>query len=142
MNGATRSRPLTTLLGLGLAAALPACQDEVDYGYFSVKVVVDQTADTDYLARIATCGVNVDGADADFSSLACAEGRFTRHELGTFEWSTDTSNGSVQFTVTLKDSTWAILGTGTSDPAPIEPGRTVETRVLVKPAPGTLTPPQ
>ena len=134
------ARALMTAGALGLCA-LPACQDEVDYGYVSVKVLVDSSADADYLGRIASCGVNVDGADVDFSSLACAEGRFSRHELGTFEWSTDTSAGSVQFTVTLKDAGWDVLGTGTSTPVSISPGKTVETSVMVVPAPGTLMPP-
>jgi hypothetical protein len=140
MTGRPLARALVTATALGLCA-LPACQDDVDYGYFSVKVVVDPSADADYLARIATCGVNVDGADVDFSSLACAEGRFTRHELGFFEWSTDTPTGNVQFTVTLKAASWDVLGIGMSAPAAIAPGRTVETIVTVVPAPGSLMPP-
>jgi hypothetical protein len=127
--------PRALLLG-GLAAlALPACSQPVDYGYFAVKVSVDPSADADYLAAIATCGVNVEGADVDFGSLSCAEGRFTRHELGTFEWSTDTASGNVKFTVTLKNSVGRVVGTGTSSEAAISPGTTVPSSVVVIPIP-------
>jgi hypothetical protein len=120
----------------GLAAlALPACSQPIDYGYFAVKVSVDPSADAEFLAAIATCGVNVEGADVDFGSLSCAEGRFTRHELGTFEWSTDTASGNVKFTVTLKNSVGRVVGTGTSSEAAIAPGMTVPSSVLVIPLP-------
>lgn len=126
--------------GLALLA-LPSCRNDVDYGYFSVKVTVNPTADPTYLASIASCGVNVDGADVDFGSLACAEGSVTRHEIGTFEFSTNTEGGSVQFTVTLKNAVGRLLGTGKSAEVAISPGNTVTAMVVVVPAPGTLMPP-
>jgi hypothetical protein len=127
--------------GLLLLLAIPACGDEVDYGYFSVRVSAADSATPDYLSRIAACGVNVDGAAVDFSALACSEGSVTQHELGVFEWSTATKSGTVRFTVTLKDGIGRLLGTGTSAEVAISPGRTVETTVLVTPAPGALMPP-
>lgn len=133
-------RRALAIAGLALLA-LPACRNDVDYGYFSVKVTVDPTADPAYLASIASCGVNVDGADVDFGSLACAEGSVTRHEIGTFEFSTDTSSGNVQFTVTLKNTVGRVLGTGKSAEVAISPGNTVTATVVVVPAPGTLMPP-
>ncbi len=138
-----KSRPTSpawaALGGLTLLA-LPACSEPIDYGYFAVKVTVDAPADADYLARIAACGVNVDGVDVDFGSLACAENRFTQRELGTFEWSTNTPGGTVEFTVTLKSIIGRVLGTGKSAPVAISPGNTVEASVLVTPAPDALTP--
>jgi hypothetical protein len=124
-----------------LAVGLLGCRDDIDYGYFAVKVSVDPSATPEYLMEIASCGVNVDGADVDFGSLACAEGRFTTHELGTFEWSTDTQGGTVEFTVTLKNAIGRLWGTGKSTQVAISPGNMVPATVVVTPAPGTLMPP-
>jgi hypothetical protein len=134
--------PLPPSLALGLLAllALPACRDPIDYGYFAVKVGVDPTAPAEYLARIASCGVNVDGADVDFSSLICAEGSVTQHELGVFEWSTSTESGTVTFTVTFEDGIGRFIGRGKSAEVAISPGRTVETTVTVTPDPAALVP--
>ena len=127
------------ILALALLAG-PGCQEDVDYGYFAVRVSVDQTATDAWLARVAHCGVNVDGADVDFGFLTCAEGTLSGPEVGVFEWSTSTTGGTVQFTVTFKNAIGDTLGTGRSAEASISPGNTVETRVVVVPIPATLIP--
>jgi hypothetical protein len=135
---------MTTRLLCGglLALGLLGCREEqVDYGYFAVRVSVDQTATEPWLASVASCGVNVDGADVDFGSLACAEGSVTGPELGVFEWSTSTTSGTVQFTVTFKSGIGRTLGVGKSAQVAISPGNTVETTVVVVPIPETLIPP-
>jgi len=135
---AARLRAL--FVGLALLGA-GGCQEEVDYGYFAVRVTIDQTATDPWLASVASCGVNVDGADEDFGSLACSEGALTGHELGVFEWSTSTASGAVQFTVTFKSATGRVLGTGRSPEVSISPGNTVMTSVVVVPTPESLMPP-
>ena len=132
------SAPLRAgVLGLVLLAG-SGCEEEVNYGYFAVRVTVDQTATDPWLARVASCGVNVDGADVDFGSLACAEGTLNGPEVGVFEWSTSTTSGTVQFTVTFKSGIGNPLGSGRSPPVSISPGNTVETSVVVVPIPATL----
>jgi hypothetical protein len=129
------------VLGLALLASA-GCEEDVNYGYFAVRVTVDQTATDAWLASVAGCGVNVDGADVDFGSLACAEGTLNGRELGVFEWSTSTPSGAVQFTVTFRSGLGRLLGTGKSPEVSISPGKTVETSVVVVPTPASLMPPQ
>ena len=136
----TAARLHMALLGLALLAAA-GCEKEVDYGYFSVRVTIDQTATPAWLASVASCGVNVDGADEDFGSLTCVQGSVTSLDLGVFEWSTSAPGGAVQFTVTFKSATGQVLGTGKSPEVDISPGNTVTTGVSVVPTPESLKPP-
>jgi hypothetical protein len=136
----TAARARAALLGLALLGGA-GCEQDVDYGYFAVKVTIDQTAPAEWLTSVASCGVNVDGADVDFGSLACAEGSLTGHELGVFEWSTSTSSGAVQFTVTFKNALGRVLGAGKSPEVNISPGQMVMTSVVVVPTPESLMPP-
>ncbi len=136
----TGSRLRAALVGLALLGGA-GCEEQVDYGYFAVRVTIDQTAPDPWLASVASCGVNVGGADEDFGALACAENTLTTHELGVFEWSTSTSSGAVQFTVTFKSAIGRVLGVGKSPEVNISPGNTVMTTVMVVPTPESLMPP-
>ena len=133
------SRHGTKLLGAALALATASCESDVKYGYFAVKVTFASTATPEILARINSCGVNVEGADLDFSALDCGLGRVTSSELGTFEWST-TSTGTVHFRVTVKDVVGRDLGIGVSPDQTIQPNGTVMTFVEVVPTEEALKP--
>lgn len=127
------------LAGLGLLATA-GCEDDTKYAYFTVNVTIGDAADQDFLARIATCGANVEGADADFSPLACSPGSVRNHQLGTFEWSTSETAGNVRFRVTLKDIAGMDLATGTSADVPIVSGQNTTTSVVAVPLPAALMP--
>jgi hypothetical protein len=128
------------LLGAALALlGVAGCESDVKYGYFSVKVTMADTATPEILARINSCGVNVEGDDIDFSALDCSLGHVSK-EVGTFEWST-TSTGTVRFLVTVKDVTGKDLGTGMSPDQRIVPDGTVPAVVVVNPTPEALKPP-
>jgi hypothetical protein len=131
-------RPFRGLQGLRLGALASlallgtSCEDNINYGYFSVKVTLTEAATPEYLARINACGANVTGADEDFSSLNCALGHVSSRDLGTFEWSTS-ATGKVKFTVRLTDVTQREIGIGMSEEVAIVPGSTVITNVVVTP---------
>ncbi|HEY0708038.1 MAG TPA: hypothetical protein VGG33_14640 [Polyangia bacterium] len=122
------------LLGLGVAG----CEEDVNYGYFAVTVKIAETATPDYLSRVASCGVNVEGADSDFTSLGCQMGQVNLN-LGTFEWSTN-ETGVVRFVVRLTDITGTEIGIGNSGDVTIVPGGTVPANVVVTPSEAALQP--
>jgi hypothetical protein len=130
-----RALGTAALASLGLLSS--SCEDNINYGYFAVRVTLTDAATPDYLARINACGANVEGADQDFSSLNCSLGRVSSRELGTFEWSTS-ATGKVKFVVSLTDVTQREIGRGTSEEVSIVPGSTVTTNVVVTP---TVLPP-
>ena len=139
---------LKALAGLGLVASAwlgAGCQSDTSYSYFSVKVVIADTPappPAEYLARITSCGVNVDGDDVDFAPLNCtAGGPINSRELGSFEWST-TATGTVHFTVNIKDVAAKVIGTGTSADVAIVQGANVTATVVVTPDPKELLPRQ
>jgi hypothetical protein len=129
------------LLGAALAlVGMAGCESDVKYGYFAVKVTLADTMPTEVLARINSCGVNVEGDDADFSPLNCSLGKVTSRELGTFEWST-TSTGKVRFLVTIKDVTGKDLAVGMTPDQNIVPNGTVVASVEATPTAEALKPP-
>ncbi|HEY0713713.1 MAG TPA: hypothetical protein VGF45_13630 [Polyangia bacterium] len=115
------------------------CEEDVNYGYVAVKVTIADTATPDYRARISACGVNVEGADSDFTSLGCQMGRVSTNDLGTFEWSTN-ETGVVRFVVRLTDITGTEIGKGTSSDVAIVPGQMINAAVVVTPAEAALQP--
>jgi hypothetical protein len=130
-----------SLLGATLAlAGVAGCESDVTYGYFAVKVTLADTTTPEIMARINSCGVNVEGDDNDFSALNCGLGRVTSRDLGSFEWST-TSSGTVRFKVVVKDVTGKDLGIGMSPDQTILQNGTVMTFVEVKPTDEALKPP-
>jgi hypothetical protein len=128
----TLARPLFPAALASLALLGTSCEDNINYGYFAVKVTLTDAATPEYLARINACGANVLGADQDFSSLNCRLGQVNSRDLGTFEWSTS-ATGKVQFKVTLTDVTQREIGVGMSEEVTIVPGTMVTTNVVVTP---------
>lgn len=128
------------LVGVGLALLGTACQSDKTYGYFSVKVTIaDAPTPPAFLARIATCGVNVAGSDTDFAPLRCPQSALATLDIGSFEWST-ASKGTVHFIVAMKDVAGNVLATGTSPDVAIVQNQTVNTSVVVNPIPAQLNP--
>jgi len=131
---------LLAVSGLGLAG-VAGCGDDTQYSYFSVDVALNDMADADFLARIATCGINVEGADTDFSPIpVCAPGAIRDRRLGTVEYSTVETTGTVTFKVTVKDVAGMTLGEGTSNQVPVTSGSLTKATVTVVPLPAALMP--
>ena len=142
MNPARPPSMLVAALALLGSAAATGCDEDVKYGYFSVKVTIADTATPEYLGRIASCGVNVEGSDTDFTPLlGCKRGQVTSKELGTLEWSTNTT-GAVRFVVRLTDVTDTELGSGMTGDLTIIPDDTVTSSLVVTPTPAALMPGQ
>jgi hypothetical protein len=129
------------LLGATALAGAAGCGESVTFAYFEVDVTVDQTADREFLGRITSCGVEVDGPHKHSGDLRCQRGAIQDHKLGKFEYSTSASSGTVTFTVVLKDLNGKDLARGQSDPVTIVPNKTTQAQVLVKPLPEALEPP-
>lgn len=128
------------MLGLALALAGAAgCENDVNYGYFSVKVTLADTMPEEVLARISSCGANVEGDDLDFAPLDCRLGQVNSRDIGTFEWSTS-STGTVRFRITVKDITGKDLALGVSGDQRIVPGGTVPVTVEATPTEEALKP--
>jgi hypothetical protein len=131
------------LAGIGLAGlAGPAgCEDDTKYSYFAVDVALNDMADADFLARIASCGVNVEGADTDFAPIvSCQPGAIRDRKLGTVEYSTVETSGTVRFKVTVKDIAGMTLAEGTSSDVPVTSGAVTRASVTVVPLPAALMP--
>ena len=131
------------LAGIGVAglAGLGGCEDDTKYSYFAVDVALNDMADADFLARIASCGVNVEGADTDFAPIGvCQPGAVRDRKLGTVEYSTVETSGTVRFKVTVKDIAGMTLAEGTSSDVPITSGAVTRASVTVVPLPAALMP--
>jgi hypothetical protein len=129
----------TAVLGGTLLGAL-GCGESVIYAYFAVDVTIDESANFDFLNRISSCSVVVEGPRQDQGNLNCIKGAIKDHRLGKFEYSTSASSGSVRFTVVLRDLNGRELARGTSDSVRIVPDELVNASVLVKPLPEALEP--
>jgi hypothetical protein len=129
---------VTVALALG-AMGLAGCEEDINYGYVAVKVTIADTATPYYLDRVSACGVNVEGADSDFTTLNCQMGRVSK-DIGTFEWSTN-ETGVVRFVVRLTDITGTEVGTGDSGDVNIVPGQMISAMVVVTPKETALQPP-
>ncbi len=134
------------LAGIGVAGlagigGLSGCEDDTKYSYFAVDVALNDMADADFLARIASCGVNVEGADTDFAPIGvCQAGAVRDRKLGTVEYSTVETSGTVRFKVTVKDIAGMTLAEGTSSDVPITSGAVTRASVTVVPLPAALMP--
>jgi hypothetical protein len=129
----TRGRPgiLTTALLLGLAAT--GCGKAVSYTYVDVEVNVDTASlDATHLFLVTACELFVSGADVSSSGtgLPCRENNVPPH-VGTFQWSSEATSGTLEFTVKMFDANREVLGSGTSEPVAVMPGKRLETSVLV-----------
>ena len=130
------------LAGVGLAGiGLGGCSDDTTYSYFAVDIALNDMADADFLDRISSCGVNVEGADTDFAPISiCQTGAVRDRKLGTVEYSTVETTGTLRFKVTIKDVAGMTLAEGTSNDVPITSGALTRTSVTVVPLPSALMP--
>ena len=104
---------------------------------------IASTASADFLARIASCGVNVldsGGAILDFASINCPEGQVRKHDLGVVDWSTTDPSLRVKLVVTLKDRATREIGKGMSRELAIVKNGTVTDSLQVDPLPDPMMP--
>jgi hypothetical protein len=133
-----------TLVAAGAGAlATAGCEDDTKYSYVRVTVTLNEQVTPYYLGRIYSCGANVMGADDDFGPLACPPGGVTGRQLGSFEWSSLQTSGTVTFLVTVKDPAGMEIGRGQSGPVVLVPETKdpLTTEVIVIPDPKALMPP-
>ena len=131
-------------LGMGAAAllTLAGCEEDNKFSYFKVSVNVNPSANAEFLARIAACGVNVvdtSGNVLDFASISCAEGQVRNHALGVVDWSTAEPR-TVRFIVTLKDRATREIAKGTSADLSVGANATVTGSLQVDPLPDPVMP--
>ena len=122
-----------------LALVLGSCDKKVDYSYFNVNVTVDRTSlDDELLDLVSACGASatLDDGRVDLGDLRCVRHAVVNgNSLGTFQYTTTRTSGSVTFKVTL-DSYWgAELGTGQSKTVGIAPNSTTSVDLVVSAVP-------
>lgn len=122
------------LKAAGLCAGLlGGCGGEdVTYSYFAVDVKID--ASYSFLERVSTCVARAEGPQTHEEDLRCSKGTVP-HNLGTFDYVTSATSGSVTFTVTLKDIGGRDIGQGKTGPVSIVAGGTQMASVTVVPLP-------
>jgi hypothetical protein len=126
-------RALRAAALLGFALLGPACSDSTRFTYVDVDVTVDAaTINATQLYLVTACGFFVMGADEVTGEvpLPCRENNVPYH-VGTFQWASEAPSGSLQFTVKLFDANRVVIGSGTSEPVPVMPGKHQMTDVLV-----------
>ena len=142
--GAPRARlkqRLSALVFAGATAlAAGGCEDDTKYSYVAVKLTFNDQATAEYLGKVYCSGVNVTGADIDFGPLACFNGNLGSREMGTFEWSSLVTSGTVNFLVVVNDVAGMEIGRGESAPVSLVPNQMVTAQVLVVPDPKALMP--
>jgi hypothetical protein len=121
---------------LVITSLVSGCKDEVTFSYFSIKVDIDPvTVEDDQLVLVRDCLMEVEGDDRDQESLPCALG-FVDYDLGTADFSTNVTEGTLTFKVTLFDLNRRPVAVGSTAPLTIEEGETVSSSILVKILPG------
>jgi hypothetical protein len=136
----THLRRLALVAAGAGALATAGCEDDTKYSYVSVTVSFNDMATPEYLSRVASCGVNVTGADDDFGPLACSPGNVTSRQLGTFEWSSLQKSGTVTFLVRVEDPAGMEIGRGESQPVSLVADQMVPASVVIVPDPKALMP--
>lgn len=125
--GATPLLALAALLAAGLA-----CTNRPSYSYTDVSVVVDPAVTKDQLVQIISCEMRVTGAEtSDVVGLRCPMTKVMTN-IGSLQWTSKTTTGSLQFQVTVFDANHDPLGDGTSDPVALAPGAEHSTTVIVR----------
>jgi len=134
-------RRVALILALGLGAACGSGDDRT-YSYFQVAVKVDRaTVPEDLLDLVAFCHVEATTPRGmDTSDLRCQR-RAIPYDLGTFEYSTTLTQGTVGFRVLLKGINANLLAQGESAPLDILAGRVTDITVEVKGVPGAMREP-
>lgn len=136
---ARRTRALVTALLLSLGGAvLPACGEEVTYGYFAVRMEIDSSVRREDLARIAACLLLVEGLTPETqvppqAAVPCALGQVTGHRLGDANYSTTKKSGQARFRLRIFDvSEVNVIMEGVSDFVGVVPNEVVSTRVVAR----------
>jgi hypothetical protein len=127
----SKLKSLVRFLSLMGLVALSACGSEVTYSYFNVKVDIDQaTVNDDLRRKIASCGFIVSGDDYGQVTLNNCELMRVPYNLGTVDFSTSRSRGTLQFKAVMWGLNREVLAEGTSVAVAIVPNSTTNTSVL------------
>ena len=117
-----------TLVVLGGAA----CSKDVSYAYVDVHVKIDPATVTPaQLALITNCEAQIVAENVNESvSLRCRENRVP-YDVGTFEWTTDRTGGTLQVVVRVLSANLVLVGETTSAPISVSPGKRTKVELLV-----------
>jgi hypothetical protein len=109
-----------------------ACSSDTAYTYVDVHVTIDPTTVTKtQLYLVTSCELMILGADAGHSyGLPCVE-KEVPYDVGTFQYSSKATSGTLQFLVRILDGNHVLVGESTSDPVPVSPGKHLQTSVVV-----------
>lgn len=121
-----------------LAFTLAGCSGDVTYTYFNVAVTLDQemVMDEELMELIAGCAALAETPErTDSATLRCVRGGLMM-DLGTFQYTTTLTSGSIKFTVVMSGINNNPLARGESAPVGIAPGKTISASLVVKPIPG------
>jgi hypothetical protein len=119
-------------LGLLLALALlPACDKPVTFSYFLIDAHLDPaTVGLDLKNVIDACAVTAQTTlREDAADLHCRRHQVT-NDLGTFEYTTTLTTGSIKFVLIANDYNQQLVARGESLPLDIKPGQTVTGSVV------------
>lgn len=122
---------VAALLALPLLGG--GCTKDTNYTYVDVDVTVDEpTINNSLLYLVTSCEFVVMGVDENpqVFGLPCRENNVPRH-VGTFQWTSTATSGTLQFKVTLFNANHDPIGDGTSDPVAVSPGKHLATSVLI-----------
>ena len=138
-------RRLLPVAGLGIVAAAvsaASCAKSDTYEYIDVNVFADPNtvSKMDFATQIVSCEMYVTGAETSSpTNLNCMPTQQSYPGVGTFEWTTKLSKGSLQFTVTLFGLNRVPFAVGTSDPVTLGTGKKLTGNVVAVLVPGTMT---
>lgn len=125
------------LLGL-----LPACEEQVTYSYFVVQARMDRSVDFALLDRINACAVLAQTPQReDTADLRCRR-HMVMNELGTFEYTTALTSGSIKFVLIANDFNGQLLVRGETPPLDILVGKTVTADLVGSAVPGAKPMPE
>lgn len=114
-------------IGLLLALALlPACDKPVTFSYFLIAAKLDPNTVGPVLKDfIQTCAVTAHTPQRDdVADLHCQRHQIT-NDIGTFEYTTTLTQGSIKFELVVNDYNLQLVARGESMAYDIKPGQTV-----------------
>jgi hypothetical protein len=145
----TALQRLACLIGLAAPLALSTSSCSDPYTYFNVDVKLDQSVDAVRTARqIASCIVYVlaDGkqieAGHDLDTIqgpaACKapDTPVYPNDIGTMDYSTIRSSGTIEFVVNMEDTTGAIIVQGSAQGG-VKPSQIIQLELVGEPCGGT-----
>jgi hypothetical protein len=127
-------RSLERLALVALWLGLAGCDKKVDYSYLNVNVTLDRTTiDDELLDLVSACGAVAafDDGYTQTGDLHCVRHNLSTN-LGTFQFTTSRTSGSVKFKVTMLSYWGAELANGESAPVGIAPSSTTTVDLVVK----------